>query len=198
MGQVDPKRPPQTRGRVSREVLVDEAVALVDREGPEALSLSELARRFEVRTPSLYHHVQGRAGLESALVCRFWTLQGERASVAAASADPLRALAHGSRALAEAHPGLYALGMGATPRAEDEAMQQARARAMAEIFRALRASGVRTPELIHVARAFRALVHGFVSLELSEAFAMETDVDVSFDRAIDAFKAGFQLGSTGS
>lgn len=51
-----PSRPVLDRGRIG-----ESALALVDETGD--FTLPELARRLGVQTPSLYHHVDGRAGV---------------------------------------------------------------------------------------------------------------------------------------
>lgn len=51
-------RPP--RSLLTREGILRAALALVDEEGPGALSTPRLAARLGVRGPSLYNHVSGR------------------------------------------------------------------------------------------------------------------------------------------
>jgi TetR/AcrR family transcriptional regulator, tetracycline repressor protein len=41
---------------ISRDATIATALAIVDEEGPDALSLPRLARRLNVKAPSLYHH----------------------------------------------------------------------------------------------------------------------------------------------
>ncbi|MFE7663129.1 TetR/AcrR family transcriptional regulator [Streptomyces celluloflavus] len=43
--------------------IIREALALIDAEGADAFSLPRLAARLGIRTPSLYHHVTGRAAV---------------------------------------------------------------------------------------------------------------------------------------
>lgn len=49
--------------RLNRERLVDAALALVDEEGAEALSMRTLAARVDRQVSSLYNHVSGRTEL---------------------------------------------------------------------------------------------------------------------------------------
>ncbi|GAA1851509.1 TetR/AcrR family transcriptional regulator C-terminal domain-containing protein [Brevibacterium marinum] len=49
--------------RLNRERLADAALALVDEEGSEALSMRTLAARVDRQVSSLYNHVSGRAEL---------------------------------------------------------------------------------------------------------------------------------------
>ncbi|QQE77417.1 TetR-like C-terminal domain-containing protein [Alicyclobacillus sp. SO9] len=47
-------------------------------------------------------------------------------------------------------------------------------------------------ETIHVVRAFRAIGHGFATLEAADAFAMEVDEDESYQRLVDFFLLGLK------
>ena len=46
-----------TRARLTSTAVVQAAAELLNEEGPGALSLNRLAEKLEVRTPSLYNHV---------------------------------------------------------------------------------------------------------------------------------------------
>ncbi|MFH8558388.1 TetR family transcriptional regulator [Streptomyces celluloflavus] len=59
--------------------IIREALALIDAEGADAFSLPRLAARLGIRTPSLYHHVTGRAAVVEG-VRRLVTRRGTRLS----------------------------------------------------------------------------------------------------------------------
>ena len=46
--------------RLSRERIVEAAIGLVDRDGPDALSMRSLAGELGVGTMTLYHHVSSK------------------------------------------------------------------------------------------------------------------------------------------
>ncbi|WP_169252792.1 TetR/AcrR family transcriptional regulator C-terminal domain-containing protein [Brevibacterium sp. 'Marine'] len=56
--------------RLNRERLVDAALALVDEEGAEALSMRTLAARVDRQVSSLYNHISGRTALIEAMRAR--------------------------------------------------------------------------------------------------------------------------------
>lgn len=45
---------------ISRKATVEAAIAIIDEEGAEALTLPRLARELKVKAPSLYHHFKDR------------------------------------------------------------------------------------------------------------------------------------------
>src|SRR5829696_5115779 len=56
------------RGFLSRELIIKEALALLDEHGPEALSMRRLADRLGVAPTALYTHIRGKADLIEGLI----------------------------------------------------------------------------------------------------------------------------------
>ena len=52
-----------TRARLTKTAVVQAAAELINEEGTDALSLNRLAEKLDIRTPSLYNHVDGLPGL---------------------------------------------------------------------------------------------------------------------------------------
>ena len=66
---VEPTARPRGSIRSARtQDLVDAAFAILDEEGPDALTMRRLADDLGMRAPSLYKHVQDKATLEAALI----------------------------------------------------------------------------------------------------------------------------------
>src|SRR5689334_887440 len=95
----------------AREI-VAAARALLEADGPEALSMRALAERLGIRAPSLYKHLPDKAALETAIVSDALSEIGDAFEAAVTRArDPLAAVARAYRAWALAHPHLYRLVM---------------------------------------------------------------------------------------
>lgn len=97
---------------LSPEVVIDEAEAIVDREGSRNLTMTALARKLRVQGPSLYHHVGGVDALLAEVQVR--ALAGlanrlQRAAVGKIGAVCFRSLADELCSYAIEHPGLYDL-----------------------------------------------------------------------------------------
>src|SRR4029453_3037542 len=56
------------RGSLTREEIIKEALALLEQEGPGALSMRRLADRLGVTPNALYTHVRGKADLIDGLI----------------------------------------------------------------------------------------------------------------------------------
>ena len=64
------RRPRRPRGSLTREAVVDAALALVDAEGIEALSMPRLARQVDAGVMTLYHYVRSKQELQEAVALR--------------------------------------------------------------------------------------------------------------------------------
>lgn len=102
-----PQGEPVVRGRgLSRELIIDAALAQIDGDGIQALSMRSLAHRLGVEAMSLYRYVHGREDLLEGVVAR---LMGDLTAalddeVAEHWQGFLQAVAHHVRRMALTHP----------------------------------------------------------------------------------------------
>jgi AcrR family transcriptional regulator len=181
-----------------RDQVVAAAAGLADREGVGAVTLARVAAELDVRSPSLYSHVDGLAGLRRALALEGATRLGERVAQAADGchgAEALTAIAHTYRSFVKEHPGVYAAMLPA-PAPDDEELYLAYAAPVLVITGVLAAMGVPDAEAVPIIRAFRSALHGFVSLETGGGFGMPEDIDDSFATLVDVLLAGISGRST--
>jgi AcrR family transcriptional regulator len=179
------------RAGLSPAVVARAAAELIDRDGPAALTLAGVADSLGVRSPSLYKHVDGLAGLE-----RLVALDGlgqlvescRTALLGRSGADGLRAMSEAYRAFAVAHPGVYPLTQVARP--GDAEFQATTGRLMEAVAALLAGFGVPEAELIHATRMVRCTLHGFAMLEAQAGFGLAVDVDQSFDWLLDSLERG--------
>jgi AcrR family transcriptional regulator len=179
------------RAGVTTDAVVAQAMVVVDEVGFDRLTLAAVAERLGVRLPSLYKHVEGLEAVRTAVAARS---KDELAAVLASSAvgragaDALRSMSVAYRTWALAHPGRYA-GTVRAPAAGAEHEVDAAARATEVVFGVLRAYELEGDDLVDATRALRATLHGFVAIELAGGFGLPTDVDRSFERAVDGLVA---------
>lgn len=176
------------RAGVTPERVVDEATAVADEHGFDALTLATVADRLGVRTPSLYKHVAGLPDLRRLLRIR---AKRELAATLSAAAvgrsrgDALRSLAHAYRDWALARPGLYAAAQVA-PEAGDSEDEEASAAAVQVVFDALRGYGVSEDTMVDATRTLRAGLHGFVALDAAGGYALPRPLAASMDWWLDS------------
>ena len=169
-------------------------------EGLDAVTLTALADRLGVRTPSLYAHIDGLADLRRRLGAR-GARQLQVAIVTATSGrsglDALRALAGAYREFAHTHSGTYAAMQRAPEDDDSEAADVARELVDA-IIAALSGYGLSGDDAIHAIRVVRAALHGFVSLEQLGGFRIPISLDETYDRLVAMLDRSLSGGSSPS
>jgi len=173
---------------LTREQVVAAAAEIADRDGLDALSLASVASTLGVRSPSLYNHLDGIAGLRRHLsihASSLLTAELADSVEGLESTQALRAIAERLRSFAHRHPGLYDSFLPAPTPEQDPEVAAALAQPIDVVGSVLAEMGVDPATMIPLIRALRAAVHGFVHLELHGGFGLPDDVDNSFTTTID-------------
>lgn len=186
-----PRRP-----GLNHESVVSAAIELVNQNGVEQLSLAALAQKLNVRSPSLYNHINGLDGLR-----RDMTLKGlqqliqalQPAIMGRAGYDALVALCQAYRQFAREQPGLYALTLRSTE-LDDPELQAAGRAAVAVPLAVFQGYGLQGDAALHATRCLRSALHGFVSLEMGGGFGLDLELDESFDHLLYTLDCGFKSG----
>jgi AcrR family transcriptional regulator len=180
--------------RLNHDVVVSEAVKLVNERGTDALSLAEVAARFRVRTPSLYNHVESLDGLRrdlSLFALRKLAEQVQSACTGLAGREALNAVADAYRGFAQANPGLYPLTLRVVD-PDDEELYNAGEQLLGLLLAALRGYKLEGDEAIHAARAVHSALHGFVLLEGSGGFGKPLNLDSSYAALVEMLDRGIR------
>ena len=179
------------RRGLDRDDVIAAALAIVDHDGLDALSLRAVADALDVQAPSLYSHVDGLTGLLDELSIAATAQFGEalRDSVVGVAGDEaVTAFANAYRCWATEHPGRYAL----TLRPVDSPDKRAVGRSAIETMdRVLAAYGLTGAEATAAGRTLRAALHGFATLEAADALG-RGDHDASLRYLIGLFVVGLR------
>lgn len=170
---------PSTYDDALRTRLLEATADAVAADGPERVSLREVARAADTSTSAVYTLFGGKDELLAAVIAHGF------ASFAAAQRDALpgglRALGVAYRAWAHAHPSLYRLMFGGTLASyEGEGTEDA----LGPLISALAARGAADP--LAAALVVWAHVHGAVSLELAGVAPPDLDTEVVYTDVLDA------------
>jgi TetR/AcrR family transcriptional regulator, tetracycline repressor protein len=175
------------RGSLTREEIIKEALALLEEQGPGALSMRRLADRLGVAPNALYTHVRGKADLTDGLIDQVYADLDLDPDPSGDWTQQLTALSQAIRAHLLAHPAVvpYALqqpGLGPHSLRLGEA-----------IYNVLRPAGFSDQAVVGVVYALLTYILGFVALEIPRA---DTDPQTSdeFVRRMWAFFAALPPG----
>lgn len=190
-------RPPASRTALDRVAVVRAAAALVNAEGPEALTINRLARELGVQPPSLYNHIAGLDDLLRELSLLSVRSLGERiaeSAVGRSGRAGVMALAEAYRAYVREFPGLYQISLRASGNMSQPSteLQAAEERVVRTVLVLIDSFGLTGDDAIHAVRALRSAIHGFATLEVAGGFGMVLDRDESFRRLIGMLIAGIE------
>lgn len=182
---------------LTTEVVVERASLLLEQVGNDGMTLAAVAESLGVRTPSLYKHVDGLAGLRRGIMLRakrLLTAELTRATIGRARGEAVRGLAVAYRRWALSFPMQYPMTtLAAEPDDDDD--RAVSEEAVGVLYAVLDGYGLSNDDAVDAARFFRSALHGFVSLETGGAFRLPVDLERSFDKAVDAVIAALEAWS---
>jgi len=151
------------RGSLTREEIIKEALALLEQEGPGALSMRRLADRVGVTPNALYTHVRGKADLIDGLIDQVYAGLTLELDQSGDWTQQLTTLSQAIRAHLLSHPAVvpYALqqpGLGPHSLRLGEA-----------IYNVLRPAGFSDQAVVGTVYALLTYILGFVALEVPRA-----------------------------
>ncbi|GAA0682050.1 TetR-like C-terminal domain-containing protein [Streptomyces malaysiensis subsp. malaysiensis] len=176
---------------LTTERLTRAGAELADEVGFDQVTVSALARRFDVKVASLYSHVKNSQDLKTRIALLALEELADLAADALAGRagkDALVAFANVYRNYAREHPGRYTA---ARLRLDPETAAASAAVRHSQMTRAiLRGYDLAEPDQTHAVRLLGSVFHGYVSLELAGGFSHSApDSQESWSRALDALDA---------
>jgi len=180
------------RAGLDRTIVVWAAAELADAHGLHEVTLATLAEKLGVRTPTLYHYVDGLTGLrrEIALLASQELTQRLGKSIMGKSSDEaVTAMAEAYRAFVNEHPGLYAATV-RVAKPDDKELFAAQKVFLEVAIQTLAGYKFNQDDAIHAIRILRSLVHGFATLESEGGFGIPLDLNETFRRLVSSFLKG--------
>lgn len=172
---------------LSKDLIVQTAVAMIAEQGLEAFSLRELAARLEVRPASLYNHVANIDDLYTSVA--FVVMEALRETLTAAvhgrqGDEAVRALAAAYYRYGKENPELYKTVI-AMRLKEGDAIAEPFHALLGPFYEVLAAYGLSDVEATAMQRLLRSLIHGFLTLEEAGYFTKPVvDTEASFALAV--------------
>ncbi|WP_326597355.1 TetR/AcrR family transcriptional regulator [Streptomyces sp. NBC_01803] len=168
--------------------LAQAGAELADEVGFDQVTVSALARRFDVKVASLYSHLRNSQDLRTKIALLALEELADRGAAALAGRagkDALTAFANVYRDYAREHPGRYAA---AQMRLAPETAAASAGGRHAQMTRAiLRGYDLSEPDQTHAVRLLGSVFHGYVSLEMGGGFSHSTpDTQETWSRVLDA------------
>ena len=147
---------------LTRGIVIEAALRLVDEEGMGALSMRRLGAELGVDPMSIYHHLPGKGAVVSGLVEKVFGEMAVPAGGDGSWQEGVRGYARAHRELALAHPNLV---LQIVSSSDLESSTEAMLAAGEPIFEALVAAGLTPRGILAALDVVADYVHGFVLAE---------------------------------
>ena len=156
-------RRPSDSTKLSLDVIVAEAISMIDEDGLAAFTMRQLATRLDVYPTALYWHAGSKARLVSLASATIFEPLTSDIDRTIPWQDQLRALAGRVRSAMHAHPNLVPLVAAEMPVSILGALDY-----IEGLLAILRQAGFEGTELVHAYNNFNGGVLGWVVIELSD------------------------------
>jgi AcrR family transcriptional regulator len=171
--------------------IVRAARLLVEREGRDGFSMNDVAASVGIRTPSLYGRFKNRSTLLGAVELQLCTELAHLLGKSVIANDPEATLIVQTKTIrrfAKRNPNTYSLlfDIHSVPTKEGAS---ARAAALAPLMPSLAALAGRE-NAFAAARVLIPFLHGFISMELANAFRLGGGVDAAFKKGVSVVLRG--------
>lgn len=178
---------------LSKEKVVEAAVAMIEKSGTADFSMRALADSLNIKTASLYNHVESMEALMVGICAHALKMQrdAEMAAIEEKNdTEAILALANAYRTFAKEHMELYRLIMNTAVSCGEKLSEIAQC-IVEPFMRVLEHSRLTDEEKYHWPRVLRGIVHGFVSQEDAGFFShLPANADDSFMTAIQCYIDG--------
>ncbi len=183
------------RQGLNRDSVTEASVRLIEEKGYTAFSMAKLAKSLNVKTASLYNHVESLDALftEVGLAAVSKMVASETQAIAGKEKnDALFAIAAAYRAFAKDHNELYRVIM-SLQKSKNEVLERAAAQITEPILQVLSGYGLSRIEQMHWQRILRSMMHGFAAHEEAGGFShFSLDKNESYRMAIQCIADGLQ------
>jgi AcrR family transcriptional regulator len=187
---------PRPKIALDKKTIVMAAAQLANEQGSDQVTLALLAKKLNIKPPSLYNHFDGLPGIKRELALFSLEKLYNELEAAALQKSPgvesVLAITEAYLSFARENPGLYEFALSA-PDPSDEKVNHAGERIVRLVISKIQLFSLSDEEAIHAVRGLRSLMHGFASLEQKGGFGMPLDLDESYRLAVKTFLRGMKI-----
>ncbi|MFL7939156.1 WHG domain-containing protein (plasmid) [Priestia megaterium] len=181
-----------TRPGIDLDTILKASTEMANTQGLDEVTLASLAKKLNIRPPSLYNHVNGLPALRKKLAVYGYEKLYKaliHATIGRSQDNAVRALGEAYIVFVRNHPGLYEA-MLRSPNSDGLELKHIQNETINIVIRVLNEYGLGEEQTLHAARGLRSILHGFASLEQKKGFGLPHDLDVSLLMLVDIFLRG--------
>ena len=176
------------RKNLNKEMIVEEAVGLIEETGYRDFTMRDLAARLDVKASSLYNHIDGIEEVKSAIGLKSIKMMNSALAEAVKGKErdeAVKSAARAYRTFAKEHPELYET-IVEIPMSGDNLLFKECPYSLQPLADVISEYPVTKEALLSSFRYLMSAMHGFLELELSGFLKDKSiDIDISYSSMID-------------
>ncbi|WP_404456507.1 TetR/AcrR family transcriptional regulator [Oceanobacillus kapialis] len=180
------------RPGLNQQKVVDAAIEIASHSGMESVTMHALAKKLEVRPPSLYNHIKSLEDLRQQLArIAIIDLYNKMEEVAKGkvAVEALTAISKAYIEYAQKQPGLYEATLIKSGNRNLDVKDTGDK--IVHLLKGILADyHLNEKDTIHFIRGFRSILHGFATLEQKSGFGIPISIDESLDYVIQTYVNG--------
>ena len=172
--------------KLNKNIILKTAANMADTEGIASVTLKALAEQLNVKSPSLYKHINGLEELNKELMLYGWkSIEKEmtKAAVGRSKDDAIIAMCIAFRNYIKQHPGVFETMQRYNMYNSKENLQATEA-VVSVVFQVFSAYDLSEEQTVHLVRILRSFLQGFLDIEIHGGFGNSLSVEESFDFAL--------------
>ena len=181
---------PTKENSLSRQDVINAAIACVEKEGEAALGVNRVARELGIKPPAIYKHLQGNAELKKAVAVAVYQLYFDYIKRKTTEVDRtknlLKAGGLATREFAKLHPRLYQIMVQFQLQPDDSESASIIKESQNMFQMLLDSQDLSTNKSIDIMRMVNSAIIGFINLEQSKLLTLPRSTDDSFEVMLDA------------
>lgn len=182
------------KNNLSTDVIVETAAALSNKVGFENLSLKMIAEALEIKSPSLYNHINSLDDVKEKLMIFGWK-QMERDIIDAAFGvsgyEALRCMCYAFYDYAINHKGVFNAMLWYN-KYENDISDKTTSRIYHLLFKIMSSLNISEENINHIIRTLRGFLEGFTLLVNNNSFGNPISIKESFDLSLDIIITGIK------
>ncbi|WP_163536163.1 TetR/AcrR family transcriptional regulator [Gracilibacillus sp. YIM 98692] len=184
------------RSGLNQQTVIKAAIEIANQENLQAVTIASLAKKLNVRSPSLYNHIDSLNsvfhhmaiyGLEELYDTMISSTQDQLGD------EAIHSLSKAYIYFVRQHPGLYEATFIALKQG-DSNIKYAADKIVRFVLKKLESYNFTYQEGIHIVRGLRSILHGFATIEQKEGFGIDIPTDESLTYILDTFLLGLKKG----
>ncbi len=181
--------------KINKQIIIETAIMLADIKGYHNVTLKDIAENLEIKTPSLYNHLNGLEELYDLLAyegLRQLLKTLTNSIIGLCGREALLSMGAAYRTFACNSPGLYSATQ-RVPVGENESNKELSKSIVDLIVKLILVYKFTDQQNIHIVRTIRSYLHGFALLERQDSFGLPISINDSFEIGLNCILDGLKL-----